>query len=136
MKTSDNLTSYFVDLSEQIRSARLDEMDFDTLLTRLGELAALLEDYECMQAELRILREDYCLRISGMLKAIAVAGRKQDGLKLAEEQAETLGQVSADNLIALYRRTQAKFHDTFPSSFGGLNPTRHSKNQDPYRIFK
>jgi phage tail tape-measure protein len=132
----DNLRTYLEGLQNQISSGSINELDFDTLSERLTDFVGLVSEHELQTAELNELREDYCRRIAGMAKAIAVAERKAGKLKEAEELIDSLKTLGARELINLYGKTQARFHDTFPSSFGILRARRRSVRSDQFKEFK
>ncbi|HKK19962.1 MAG TPA: hypothetical protein VJ983_00705 [candidate division Zixibacteria bacterium] len=132
----DNLLSYLDMLQNQIRSGSINELDFDTLSERLTDLIGLVDQHESQMAELAEFREDYCRRIAGMAKAIAVAERKSGNLKEAEEVIDSLGELGASDLIRLYVKTQARFHDAFPTSFGIFRARRRSVKSDQFKEFK
>lgn len=68
-------------------------------------------------AEIRLLRSDLIARIAGMAKAVAVARNSKAGLQDASEMVAECNQLDAAALIAAYRKTAARFRDTFRSTF-------------------
>jgi hypothetical protein len=83
-------------------------------------IAALKEwsaDVRVQLTAIRILRDDLTARITGMAKAIAVAHSSEHRLKEATEMAMELDQLDATGLIATYRKTAARFRDTFRSTY-------------------
>ena len=68
-------------------------------------------------AEGELLRSDLIARIAGMAKAVAVARHSEVRLKEAEDMVTELNCLDASDLLAAYRKTAARFRDTFRSSF-------------------
>ena len=116
-------------LTEAVRSLKgeeLSRLDFDRMCANLMDTIDLLEKAGKDLGDLATLRQDYIGRISGMEKAIAIAGRRDGSLKNALTIIENLEILSAEELIGQYVKTQARFRDAFPTSFGLLpsSPTR------------
>jgi len=102
----------------------LPEVDFDRLRSCLADLAEHGRRLAGMPEELALLRDDYVARIAGMMKAVAVVGRRQTEVAGMLEDLEALPTLDAANLVAEYRRAAARFRDAFPTSFGPLKATR------------
>ena len=111
------LIAYFQTVSEQLRGERLEQIDFDLLLTRLEACRERLVQMDCQFQELSLLRADYTDRISGMVKAIAAVTGTKEAMREALMLIESLETVSAEAMIALYRKIRARFRDHFPFSF-------------------
>lgn len=119
MKT-DEYKSVLTELVMQIDQEKMSTLDFGRLRDSLREAMELTDENERLNAEVTKLRQDYMARISGMEKAIAVAGRGEGRLGGALETIEAARDLPAEKLIALYCRTQARFRDAFPASFNAL----------------
>ena len=120
-RTLENIKShreYLAGLRERLDGSRVEQIDFDELSEKLGELESLLAVCERYGQELETLREDYTSRIAGMIKAIAAVDRKREAPRLALRELEGLPSLSGRELVECYRRTSAKFRDAFPTSFG------------------
>ncbi len=135
MKNTE-ICAYLTELQSRISGGNVEELDFDLLAARLGDVVALIERFEVSESELAVLREDFCRRIAGMAKAIAVAERKNGNLQEADELIASLESLSAPQLIEQYRRIQARFHDAFPSSFGLLRNKAFGAKSENYRAYK
>jgi hypothetical protein len=123
------------DILQQVRAAlrdqRLPEIDFDRLQAALDGLAELEDERARVVDELSLLREDYAARIAGMLKAVAVVGRRRDAMSEISETINALPHLTAEQLIAQYGKTAARFRDAFPSSFPLHRQTRAGAVQAP-----
>jgi hypothetical protein len=106
--------------AQWIEGERLTGLDFDKLKEALVQIVDVLEEARVVRADLTLLRQDYIGRISGMEKAIAIAGRGDDALKRALVLMENLPHLSAAELIEQYSKTQVSFRDAFPASFSKL----------------
>lgn len=121
-------------LAEQICSRDIPSIDFDSLATWLraaGEhLRQLTHEHESHHAfarsvqqlehDLNLLRDDYRARITGLLKAIAIADNSRTRHDALAEIINSLMTMSAEELIACYRRTSAIFRDHFPATLPPL----------------
>lgn len=124
MEKDNSDLGYIDDVCTALSAESIEEIDFDRLRRWLSELGAVLPTLYAAREEARLLREDLNIRISGMLKAIVIADR---GKSISEDSLEILNHLpdkSAAELIGLYRRTQARFRDTFPSGPGLITPRR------------
>ena len=108
------------EFSGKIDSEDLAQLDFDRLRQTLDDMASSLDESVRIREELEAYRQDYIARISGMEKAIAAVRRDKSGLSVALEHLASLETMSARELIDSYNRTQARFRDAFPASFGLL----------------
>ncbi len=100
-----------------IEGESIAELDFDLLKSTLADMVAVLDEFQLAQNEKEILREDLIQRLSGMEKAIAVARKSRDSLETALLAIEELPRLDSRQLLMRYRKTRAKFRDTFPTSF-------------------
>ena len=123
MENNKDYNDYVSEIIASLASEGTSNIDFDQLSLWLNEQRTLESDLSGLRDELDIFRADYVQRISGMVKAIAVARRKSDSLESATELIESLGSLSAHDLVDCYRRVSARFRDTFPTSFAGLTKT-------------
>lgn len=120
----------------KIDGEELSTLDFDHLKDVLSEVVGFLGEVGEVFVDLARFRDDYIARISGMEKAIAIAGRASDGLTQALELTRTLPRLSAGELIGQYNRTQARFRDTFPGSFSAFPKRRHSRGKQNLSEYK
>jgi len=117
LKNLEQHKGYVAELAGLLTGGSIDEIDFDGLTQWLGEASALLENATAAIEEATLLRHDYRERISGMVKAIAVSSRRRENMQTALDYIEGLPHLSATELIAEYKKTQARFRDAFPASF-------------------
>ena len=120
METNDH-KAYLVELRETLTGDKLSVIDFDGLISRLGQIGEALDLAAIDREELSMLRNDYQSRIGGMLKAVAAVDRKGNGLHSALSTVEALPGMTVSQLIECYRRSSARFRDSFPTSFGLLS---------------
>ena len=130
MEKNESELAYLADIREALAAEAVTMIDFDRLKIWLDQLAADLPILHRDRDEAKILREDYQNRIGGMLKAIAVAERGRPALGEALEIIDHLPARSATELIDCYRRTSARFRDTFPTSFGLITQRRAPANSN------
>jgi len=116
--------AYIAELHETLAAEAVTEIDFDRLRLWLQQLGTALPELFRAREEARLLRDDYTHRISGMLKAIAVARSGCKVLGDAGELIERLPNAPAAELIESYRRVSARFRDAFPTSFGLITSRR------------
>ena len=122
MEHHNDLTAYLDTTIDQLSLDNLSRLDFDLLKQRLTDVVTRLKTDRTAGAQLSTLRDDYCGRICGMLKAIAAAdrtGRSPEGVLAEIESLETM---TADDLVRAYRRTAARFRDAFPNTPRHLRP--------------
>ncbi len=101
-------------LAEQLAAPTLPNLDFDQLRQWLLAASQKCRTIDQHEHDLHLLREDYQARITGMLKAIAIAERSRNRLDSLAVLIESLGGMSAEDLILCYRKTGAIFRDHFP----------------------
>ncbi|MFQ5499817.1 MAG: hypothetical protein ACE5FH_09105 [Candidatus Zixiibacteriota bacterium] len=118
MENAKQHLAYIESLRESLSEANLATVDFDRLLGWLDTIALQIPKIENVSQDLNILRNDYISRIGGMIKSIAAADRRRESWQEAIEAVESLQQFSAAKLVEQYRKTSARFRDTFPTSFG------------------
>lgn len=116
-------SNYLRETLDLLSDDQLPLLDFDKLREGLKVSAQILDETDSIRQSVSVLRKDYEARIAGMLKAIAAVDRKRGGLGEAVKAVESLETMSGEELISCYRRTAARFRDTFPTSFGFLNGT-------------
>ena len=124
MEKDNSDLGYIEQLCAALAAESVEELDFDQLRNWLIELAAALPTLHAAREEAHLLREDLKTRIGGMLKAIVIADRGKSITDDSLELLDHLPEKSAAELIGLYRRTQARFRDTFPSGSGLFTPRR------------
>lgn len=124
MERNDLELAYIAELRDTLAAESVTTIDFDRLAAWLAELGAALPGLYRAREEAAAMREDYTTRIVGMLKAIAIAEKGKSSLDDALDIIDHLPDKSATELIGYYRRAQARFRDTFPTSFGMITPRR------------
>lgn len=124
MERNDLELAYIAELRDALAAESVTTIDFDRLALWLTELGAALPGLYRAREEAAAMREDYTTRIVGMLKAIAIAEKGKPSLDDALDIIDHLPDKSATELIGYYRRAQARFRDTFPTSFGMITPRR------------
>lgn len=121
-------------LADQLCSRDIPTLDFDSLaawLRAAGEHLrqlthekenhlALARSAQQIEHDLSLLRDDYRARITGLLKAIAIADNSRTRHDALTEIINSLSTMSAEELIACYRRTSAIFRDHFPTTLPPL----------------
>lgn len=121
-------------LADQLCSRDIPTLDFDSLAAwlraaseHLRQLTHEKENYlalarsaQQIEHDLSLLRDDYRARITGLLKAIAVADNSRTRHDALTEIINSLSTMSAEELIACYRRTSAIFRDHFPTTLPPL----------------
>jgi hypothetical protein len=132
VERNESELAYLADIREALTAEAVSMIDFDRLRIWLDQLAVDLPILHRDRDEATVLREDYQNRIGGMLKAIAVAERGRPALGDALEIIDNLPARSATELIDCYRRTSARFRDTFPTSFGLITQRRAPENSNTH----
>lgn len=120
MKQINEYQNTLAQMIAVIDGENLAVLDFDSLKKTLVELGRLLEQSRQIQTDLSLLRQDYIGRIAGMEKAIAIAKHRDSSVDFALELTTELEKMSVAKLIQQYGKTQARFKDAFPTSFGFL----------------
>jgi hypothetical protein len=105
-------------LAEQLAAPKLPYLDFDQLRHWLLAASQKCRTANQHEHDLQLLREDYQARITGMLKAIAIAERSRSRLDSLADLIDSLGRMSVEDLILCYRKTGAIFRDHFPGAIG------------------
>lgn len=103
-----------------LAGGKIPYIDFDRLVKWIDECLEVLERHGRYEIENDHLRQDLIERIGGMAKAIAVADRSRRSLSEAIEFVNQLNHFSAEELTGAYRRTAARFRDSFPGSFASV----------------
>ncbi len=109
---------YLDELLSSLSGDKLSEIDFDKLADWLQELKVSLADSCELQAELKLMREDYLNRIAGMVKAVTIVERSSGSTEKVLAYLEDLESLSAAELIEQYRKTSHRFRIAFPTTFG------------------
>jgi hypothetical protein len=115
-KATDEMTA--ADLVASLSETGMPLIDFDQLKKWIDRQDRLTRQSEETQRDWLCLREDYCRRLAGMLKAMAAVDRRHNTGAEALELIDSLEKLTGEELVACYRRTTARFRDTFPTSFG------------------
>jgi hypothetical protein len=128
---------YENELLESLDEQSISCIDFDRLREWLKLRSESSESIDAMRSDLSILREDYCARIGGMVKAVAAVDRERDRWTEACDLVERFPDMSIPELIDCYRRACARFRDHFPASFGLLRTDQsHSASLKNISDFK
>ena len=109
---------YLDELLISLTDDKLSEIDFDKLTACLQELKASLVNSCELQAELKLMREDYLNRIAGMVKAVTIVERSSTAPEKVLAYLEDLENSNAAELIEQYRKTSNRFRLAFPTTFG------------------
>jgi len=136
LEKSNTNKGYITEVIDLISGEKISLLDFDKLHKELKEITSMLDKYEQVTNEIEVLRQDYIQRISGMAKAIAVVKRNKNGLEQVLDFIEHLSELTAQELIEYYKKTQARFHDAFPTSFGMLFNHFQAANQRDWEVYK
>ena len=117
--------NYLDELLISLSGDKLSEIDFDKLTDWLLELKSSLANSSELQAELKLMREDYLNRIAGMVKAVTIVERSSGSTEKVLAYLEDLKDLNAEELIEQYRKTSHRFRIAFPTTFG-LPPVSNS----------
>ncbi len=120
MENHNKHSAYVKELVNSLTGDNISFIDFDRLKDWLVETAPILTEVDQLREDIELMCQDYIGRIAGMTKAVAVVTRHPDGWESALAYLETLPSLSAGELIEQYRKTSARFRDTFPTTFGLL----------------
>lgn len=120
MGKNETTAEFLVRLKTAFDETSPEAIDMDSFLARLDELISIINHNEKISTELSQLREDYQNRITGMLKAMAVAKNNDDEMRLVLDEIEELEKMPASLLLAKYKKVQTRFRVSFPASFGQL----------------
>ncbi len=114
---------------EQLKSEKLELIDFDKLIVQLDRIQTLYESYETLESELLTFKENILQKINTMEKAMHVVASKRPKLKDVEQSLQELSEMNPEQLIAQYNKTEARFHTAFPSTFQSmLQQKKRNKN--------
>ena len=137
MTDHNNSQKYLDELLSSLSGDKLSEIDFDKLTDCLQELKSNLADSCKLQAELKLMREDYLNRIAGMVKAITIVERSSGATEKVLAYLEDLENLTAAELIEQYRKTSHRFRIAFPTTFGlppvSSNSSRGLKDTQDYK---
>ena len=136
MENRNEHSTYVQELVDALTGDNISFIDFDGLRNWLRETSATLDEVVKLREDAELLRQDYIGRIAGMTKAIAAVSRCPDGWESALVYLETLPSLNANELIDHYRRTSARFRDTFPTSFGLLRNRQCGGGRKDARVYK
>lgn len=114
-KTKDN--DPIENLCLAIDNETVELIDFDALKEALESHLLTIESGNKLADELSVLKEDYRMRILGMLKAITACREDNDATLWAIKLTDENSVPDAADLVALYGRTAVKFRECFPASF-------------------
>jgi hypothetical protein len=133
LETINPHQEYIDQLAASLTDDSMALIDFDRLQEWLSQIAPLLGQVEQLKSECETLRQDCIGRIGGMMKAVAAAQRSDSNLEGIADQLEALPGMKAEELIRQYRRSSARFRDTFGASFSfvGTGHSDHLRSMDP-----
>lgn len=114
-----------------LAGGKIPYIDFDRLVEWIDESLKVLERSGRCETENDHLRRDLIERIGGMAKAIAVADRSRRSLSEAVEFISRLDDSNAEELTGAYRRTAARFRDSFPGSFASVPAAMPQSSSSP-----
>ena len=120
----------------RLNAGDMSEIDFDEAATRLTALSEPVAHATATGDGYAMLREDYQSRIAGMIKAMAAVERSTDALAEAAHQIDELAALSAEELVALYRRTTVRFRRHFPTSYGPRTNVMRTLPASAVKLFR
>lgn len=100
-----------------LEKSAIELIDFDKLTSLLTRLRDGVAGGENSTEELHLIKDDYRMRIMGMLKALVVCHPEDDDMRIISQLSGSLEGIQAKELILLYRRTASRFRKNFPASF-------------------
>lgn len=136
MKHRDQLKENLAGHLATLTDCDLPKLDFDALSRTLQETISWLEGSPQSPDDLATLRADYEARIGGMVKAMAAVRKSPDALAAAVTEIQSLTSLSIPELLTCYRKTAARFRDTFPASYGLLTGPGVNHHMRNYADFK
>ena len=133
METINPHQEYIDQLATGLTDDSMALIDFDRLREWLSQIAPLIGQIEQLKSECQTLRQDCIGRIGGMMKAMAAAQRSDTDLEGIVDQLEALPGLNAEELTRQYRRSSARFRDTFGASFSFVGSGRGGelRSMDP-----
>ena len=114
MENSNTHIDTLHDAVLHLNESSLSLVDFDQIKTCLEQTTSQLQSHTQIETDLAMLRQDYQLRIGGMVKAMAAITRNRHHWRDALSFVEKLPELDATALLHEYRRVAARFRDTFP----------------------
>ena len=119
MNNAEKSREQLKEACRQLDTKGIELIDFDDLGRLLARLQDEIDREDDLVAQLNLIKEDYRLRIRGMLRALVVNRPDEDDLQAAASLAGEIGDIDAGQLIQAYRRVAARFRNRFPASFKG-----------------
>ena len=121
-------------VQKQLKSENLEKIDFDLLVTQLEQVQTLYDDYQDLNKEFAVLKENVVQKITSMEKAVQVVTKKRPNIKELEESLQELSVLNASELLKEFHKSETKFHAAFPSTFS----FQHKKNNisKDYKSYK
>ena len=117
MKTTDEEKALLMAARNNLERGAIELIDFDKLSGLLMSIERGNTGAEKHTEELHLIKDDYRLRIMGMLKAMTVCRPEEDDLEIISRLSGPIEAIHAGELIKMYRKTAARFRDRFPASF-------------------
>ncbi|MEW5922409.1 MAG: hypothetical protein AB1746_00325 [Candidatus Zixiibacteriota bacterium] len=117
MKTTNDEKSLLTAACNNLERNAIELIDFDSLARLLMNIEAGHADVEKNARELHLIKDDYRLRILGMLKAMVICKPDENDFETMSVLSESIDAIHAEELIKLYRKTAARFRNRFPASF-------------------
>lgn len=117
METIKQELENLLSIQKQLKSEKLEQIDFDKLIVQIDKVQILYVTHEKQHAEYHILKENLIQKISTMEKAMHVVSHKRPNIKEVEKSLQQLSQFGSEKLIDLFESTELKFHTAFPSTF-------------------
>ena len=117
MKIAEEDRKLLKEVCGQLDMDAVELIDFDKTGRLLRQLHDGIVSDENLASQLRLIKDDYRLRIIGMLKALIASRFDEDDVRIAAELAGDIDKINTAELTGLYRRVGVKFRNRFPASF-------------------
>ena len=131
--TKSNISEELNSYAELLKSEKTAIIDFDKLVSLLHESSALYSSFEKLSEQFNTLKEDIIFRISGMEKAVAAVNQKKTDVEELTALVKNIGNLDAEQLLRQYKKSQVRFRDAFPTSFGLLKDKASKKDLSEYK---
>jgi len=116
-------------ICESLGNDSVELIDFDTIKTVLIDLQTAQGSHEETVRELAFIKEEYCSRIIGMLKAVMACRPDESDAEILTNLSGDISNIEARKLVKLYSHTAARFRSCFPASFKYITSPTGSYNQ-------
>ncbi|KAA3634860.1 MAG: hypothetical protein DWP97_06090 [Calditrichaeota bacterium] len=131
--TKDKLPDELNRYAELLKSEQIERIDFDKLISLLQESSVHFSNFEDISEQYTTLKEDVIFRIAGMEKAITAVNRKNSDVEELTTLINEIGNLNAEELLKQYRKSQARFRDAFPTSFGVFKDKASKRDLSEYK---